>query len=252
MKIHVIKSRNPSVMGDNVDEIIHILGTLSMNHLPSEVIMFVKTCDITAHQYNQRTLVGASDSMRDFHGGRFLCTLDFVDDYSSEEWEVWIASQQQPEPGHEKMNQQDFIIHDAANMGLSPDYTSNGRGCWICPLGCLYVPAHHPQKEEFHKALLTIANKGIHPIYVNLTCFELSANKIQVIKSIKTTENLTQHIIHILHNISLNLLPHEVEMFVIVFVFVLESDPSGDLSSFSSSLLSTLFLSLSCSLSLSF
>ena len=99
-------------------------------------------------------------------------------------------------------------------MGLSPDYTSNGRGCWICPLGRLYVPAGHPQKEEFHEALLTIANKESHPIHVNLTCFGLSHTQIHAIKSIKTKENLIENIIHILRNISLNLLPHEVEMFV--------------------------------------
>ena len=91
-------------MGDNVEEIIHILETLSINHLPSEVKMFVKTCDSTAHQYSQRTLIGASDSMQDFRGGRFLSNLDFVNDYSSKEWGVWIACQQQPEPGNEVVN----------------------------------------------------------------------------------------------------------------------------------------------------
>ena len=30
--------------------------------------MVVKNCDITAHQYNQRTLIGASDSMLSFRG----------------------------------------------------------------------------------------------------------------------------------------------------------------------------------------
>ena len=112
------------------------------------------------------------------------------------------------------VNQQDFTIQDAVNMGLRPNYKSDERGCFICPLGCLYVTACHPQREEFHEALLTIANKGSHPIYVNLTFFELSPNKIHVIKSINTKENLTDYVIHILHNISLNHLPHEVEMFV--------------------------------------
>ena len=67
--------------------------------------------------------------------------------------------------------QQDFTIHDAVNiaMGLRPNYKSDGRGCFICPLGYLYATAFHPQREEFHEALLTIANKGSHPIYVNLT-----------------------------------------------------------------------------------
>ena len=100
-------------------------------------------------------------------------------------------------------------------MGLCPDYKSDGRGCWICPLGRLYVPGSHPQKEEFHEALLNIANKGLHPIHVNLICFELSHSKIHTIKTTKhTTENWTEFIIHLLHNISLNRLPHEVEMFV--------------------------------------
>ena len=112
------------------------------------------------------------------------------------------------------VNQQDFTIQDAANMGLRPNYKSDGRGCWIFPLGCLYVPSGHPRREEFHEALLTIANKGSHPIYVKLTYFELSPDKIHAIKSINTTENLTEYIIHILYNISINHLPHEVEMFV--------------------------------------
>ena len=54
----------------------------------------------------------------------------------------------------------------------------------------------------------------VHLIYVNLTFFELSSNKIHATKSINITENLTDYIIHILHNISLNHLPHEVETFV--------------------------------------
>ena len=66
------------------------------------------------------------------------------------------------------VNQQDFTIQDAVNVGLRPNYKSNRKGCWICPLGCLYVPSSHSQKEEFHEALLKIANKGSHPIYVNL------------------------------------------------------------------------------------
>ena len=63
---------------------------------------------------------------------------------------------------------QHLTIQDAANMCLIPNPKSHERGCWICPLGCLHVPAAHPQKEEFHEALLTFANKGSHPIYVNL------------------------------------------------------------------------------------
>ena len=112
------------------------------------------------------------------------------------------------------VNQQDFTIQDAANIDLRPNYESDRRGCFIFPLGCLYVPTGHPQREEFHETLLTIANKGSHPIYVNVTFFKLSPNKIHAIKSINTMENLIDYIIHILHNISLNYLPHKVEMFV--------------------------------------
>ena len=58
MKIHAIKSlHSPKNFGDIpeiVEEIIYILETLSMNHLPPEVKTFVKICDIMAHQYNQR------------------------------------------------------------------------------------------------------------------------------------------------------------------------------------------------------
>ena len=117
-----------------MEKIIHILETLSMNHLLSEVNMFVKTCDSMAHQYYQHTLISASDSMSDFCGGRFLSILNFVNNCSSEEWEVWIARQQQAEHGHEIVTQQYFTKQDAANMGLSPNYMSNGRGCLICPL----------------------------------------------------------------------------------------------------------------------
>ena len=106
------------------------------------------------------------------------------------------------------VNQQDFTIQDAANIGLRPNYKSNGRGCWICPLSCMYIPSSHPWREEFHKALLTIANKGSYPIYVNLPFFELSPSKVHAIKSINTTKNLTEYIIHLLQNTSLNHLPH--------------------------------------------
>ena len=61
---------------------------------------------------------------------------------------------------------------------------------------------------------MTFANKGAHPIYVNLPFFELSPNKIHAIKSIKLPENLPEYIIQILEIISLNHLPHEVKLFV--------------------------------------
>ena len=134
VKIHAIKSLDPSVMGDNMEEIIHILETLSMNHLPSEVKIFVKTCDSTAHQYYQRTLISASSSMQDFCGGHFLSILDFVNDYSSKEWEVWISRQQQPEPGQIN-NALDTQFFSYPSSLLSRDvYVTAGSGptglCW--------------------------------------------------------------------------------------------------------------------------
>ena len=71
MKIHTLKSLSSLdeslEMGygitDIVEDIIEILDQLSMNHLPHKVKMFAKNCDITTHQYNQRTLIGASNSM---------------------------------------------------------------------------------------------------------------------------------------------------------------------------------------------
>ena len=111
------------------------------------------------------------------------------------------------------VNQQDFTIQDAANIGLRPNYNSDGL-CWICPLGCMYVPSSHPRKEQIQETLLTFANKGAHPIYVNLPFFELSPNKIHAIKSINSPENLPEYIIQILEIISLNHLPHKVKLFV--------------------------------------
>ena len=69
-----------------------------MNHLPHKVKMFVKICDNTAHQYNQRILTGASDSMLGFRVGHFD-TMN-IDNYQlNPEWEDWIACQQmEPEP----------------------------------------------------------------------------------------------------------------------------------------------------------
>ena len=47
MKIHALKSLNSSEIGygipEIVEDIIDILETLSMNHLPHEVKIFVKT-----------------------------------------------------------------------------------------------------------------------------------------------------------------------------------------------------------------
>ena len=71
MKIHSIKSLSSLDemlevgygITDLVEDIIGILDLLSMNHLPREVKMFVKHCDITTHEYSQHTLIGASDSL---------------------------------------------------------------------------------------------------------------------------------------------------------------------------------------------
>mmetsp|Transcript_38702 Transcript_38702/g.44222 ORF Transcript_38702/g.44222 Transcript_38702/m.44222 type:complete len:233 (-) Transcript_38702:153-851(-) len=221
MKIHALKSLSSSDKGiqDIVDDIIEILETLSMNHLPHKVKIFVKNCDITAHHY-QRTLTGPPDSMSGFRGEVHFSNMRIENYELNPEWKGWITRQHiiEPEPavatytsldnedgfvdkcipsavpaaakymsfdavqdrhddnyisralfrGTGPVNQRDFTIQDAVNIGLQPNYNSNGKGCFICPLGCLYVPASHPQKEEFHEALLTIANKGSHPIYVNL------------------------------------------------------------------------------------
>ena len=65
------------------------------------------------------------------------------------------------------VNQQDFTIQDAVNIGLRPKYASDGH-CWICPLGCLYVPRSHPEREKIQEELLLFANKVTHPVYTNL------------------------------------------------------------------------------------
>ena len=186
----------------------------SSDHLPYEVKLIVKNCDITAHQYNQRTLIGASDSLLGFRVGHFD-TMNINNYQLNPEWKDWIACQQmepEPEPaaatytsseeddgydnnrtsldneedgynnnndgyydnyilrglcGTGPVNQQDFTIQDAVNIGLSPKYESKGH-CWICPLGCLYVPSGHPKRELMQEILLLFANKGTHPIYINL------------------------------------------------------------------------------------
>ena len=193
MKIHALKSLNSSEMNygipEIVEDIIDILEILSMNHLPHEVKMSVTNCDITAHQYNQRTFIGASDSMLGFCF-RHLNTMNINNYQLNPEWEDWIACQQmEPEfiaatytsseddngyannyislddkedrygnnyisraflCGTVPVNQKDFTIRDTVNICLRPDYKSDDRGCFICPLCCLSVPAGHPQRDEFH------------------------------------------------------------------------------------------------------
>ena len=105
------------------------------------------------------------------------------------------------------INKQEFSILDAVNIGLTP----KPRGqCWICPLGCLFVPSTHPDREQVQATLLKFANKGSHPIYVNQPSFQLSYRKIHQLISIDSPVNLTEHIIRILQNISMNILPNEV------------------------------------------
>ena len=66
------------------------------------------------------------------------------------------------------VNQQDFTIQDAVNIGLRLKYKSEGH-CWICSLGCLYAPSGHPEREIIHEKLFLFANRGTHPIYINLS-----------------------------------------------------------------------------------
>ena len=100
MKIHAIKSLDlhPSEVGLGllVGDIIESLDQLSMNHLPRNVKMFVKHCDITTHEYNQRTLIGAPDSLWGFDARHFSGMN--IDNYQKSEWDNWIARQQKPEP----------------------------------------------------------------------------------------------------------------------------------------------------------
>ena len=58
------------------------------------------------------------------------------------------------------VNQHNFTIQDALNI--------EGH-CWICPLGCLYVPRSHPNREKIQEELLLFANKGTHPLFINLS-----------------------------------------------------------------------------------
>ena len=87
------------------------------------------------------------------------------------------------------VNQQAFSILDAINIGLKP----KPRGqCWICPLGCLFVPSTHPDREQVQATLLKFANKESHPIYVNQPFFQLSYCKIhRLITTIDSPVDLT-------------------------------------------------------------
>ena len=111
----------------------------------------------------------------------------------------------------------------AIKIGLFSNYCSHGD-CWICPLGCLYVPRSHPDREKIQEELLLFANKGTHPIYINLPFFELSPMKIHALKSLSSSDKflevgygiteIAEDIIDILETVSMNHLPYEVKMFV--------------------------------------
>ena len=67
-----------------------------------------------------------------------------------------------------RINEHNLYIRDAVNIDIRPIYKSDEKRCFICALIYLYISCGHSQKEEFHKALLTIANKGFHSIFTNL------------------------------------------------------------------------------------
>jgi len=114
------------------------------------------------------------------------------------------------------VNQQDFTIQDAVNIGRSPKHKSKGH-CWIYPLGCLYVSFSHPYLKFIQEKLLSSTNKGTHPIYTNLLVFELSPIKIHAIKSLHSSDvwgdipEIVERIIHILETLSMNHLPRELK-----------------------------------------
>ena len=109
--------------------------------------------------------------------------------------------------GSGPINKQEFSILDFVNIGLTPKLKGH---CWICPLGCLFVPSTHPDREQVQATLLKFANKGSHPIYVNQPSFQLSYRKIYRLISIDSPVDLTEHIICILQNISMNIPPVDV------------------------------------------
>ena len=66
-----------------------------------------------------------------------------------------------------KETQKEFSIDDAISIGLQP---KNKGHCWICPLGCIYVPSQHPNLDEIHSLLDIIANIGFHPVFKKKYC----------------------------------------------------------------------------------
>ena len=109
------------------------------------------------------------------------------------------------------INNQEFSILDAIQIGLAP---KSGGQCWICPLGYMYVPLNHPDREQVQATLLKIANKGTHPMYPNLPFFELSKQKILQLATVHFEIMIASPIIEMLENISMNKLSKEVKWFV--------------------------------------
>ena len=118
--------------------------------------------------------------------------------------------------------QKQFSINDAISIGLQP---KNKEHCWICPLGCIYVPSQHPNICEINGLLEIIPNIGFHPTFNKnyrtyrdddphnkLTWYELSPEKIYALKS--AGKIATFEILSTLEVISMNIVPPEVKIFV--------------------------------------
>ena len=99
-----------------------------------------------------------------------------------------------------KETQKKFSIDDAISIGLKP---KNKGHCWICPLGCIYVPNQHPNIHQIHGLLEIIPNIGFHPTFNKnyctyrdddphneLTWYKLSPGKIYALKSAEKNCNI--------------------------------------------------------------
>ena len=85
--------------------------------------------------------------------------------------------------------------------------------CWICPLGCLFVPSRHPHHQHLCDKLLIFANKGSHPVFrLHQTVFELCPHKIHRLK--QTFPKAVPLILLTLEGLSLNEVAPEVKLFV--------------------------------------
>ena len=118
--------------------------------------------------------------------------------------------------------QKEFSINDAISIGLKP---KNKGHCWICPLGCIYVPSQHPNIHKIHGLLEIIDNIGFHSTFNKnyltyrdddphneLTWYELSPEKIYALKSAEKIAIF--EILSTLEVISMNIVPPEVKTFV--------------------------------------